>query len=153
MLLKLRILFIITLSFLSIEMSAQSLELVSFDSKVYDLPEAGYKNILNAAGYWTLFAPHDSAFQAYFKEKNIAGIDQLDSNACQKIVTYCLVYNAFKKERIGDFQSNIGWVVNSAFKRRTASYRGVYDGTDNTGKAIKVISSNRNNNGATFLKG
>ena len=123
----------------------------NFKNILAAIDKAGYKNILGAAGYWTFFAPHDSAFQVYFKDKNIAGIDQLDSIACQKIVTYCLVYNAFKKERIGDFQANTGWVVNSAFKRRTASYKGVYDGTDATGKAVKLINSNRNNNGFVFF--
>lgn len=114
------------------------------------IDKAGYKDILGAAGYWTFFAPHDSAFQVYFKEKNISGIDQLDTAACRKIVTYCLVYNAFKKDRIDDYQSTTGWVANAAFKRRTANYTGIYDATDNSGKAIKAISSNRNNNGTTF---
>ena len=123
----------------------------NFKSLLTCIDKAGYKNILGAAGYWTFFAPHDSAFQVYFKEKNITGIDQLDSLACQKIVTYCLVYNAFKKERIGDYQANIGWVPGSAFKRRTASYTGVYTGVDNNGKQIKIINSNRNNNGTTFF--
>jgi uncharacterized surface protein with fasciclin (FAS1) repeats len=115
------------------------------------IDKAGYKDILGAAGYWTFFAPHDSAFQVYFKEKNISGIDQLDSTACRKIVTYCLVYNAFKKERIGDYQSATGWVPNLAFKRRTASYTGVYDGTDTAGKPLKLIASNRNNNGTLYF--
>ena len=123
----------------------------NFKNILAAIDKAGYKNILGAAGYWTFFAPHDSAFQVYFKDKNIAGIDQLDSIACQKIVTYCLVYNAFKKERIGDYQANTGWVINNAFKRRTASYKGVYDGTDATGKAVKLINSNRNNNGFVFF--
>ncbi len=122
----------------------------NFKNLLAVIDKAGYKNILGAAGYWTFFAPHDSAFNVYFKEKNITGVDQLDSAACRKIVTYCLVYNAFKKERIGDYQSNIGWVANAAFKRRTANYIGVYDGVDGTGKAIKVIGSNRNNNGSTY---
>lgn len=122
----------------------------NFKSLLAVIDKAGYTKILSAAGYWTFFAPHDSAFQVYFKEKNISGIEQLDSTACRKIVTYCLVYNAFKKERIGDYQSNIGWVPNSAFKRRTANYKGVYDGVDPSGRAIKIIGSNRNNNGATF---
>ncbi|MEO6731141.1 MAG: fasciclin domain-containing protein [Ferruginibacter sp.] len=122
----------------------------NFKNLLAVIDKAGYKGILGAAGYWTFFAPHDSAFTVFFKEKNIAGIEQLDSNACRKIVTYCLVYNAFKKERIGDYQASIGWVPNAAFRRRTASYKGVYDGMDNTGKSIKIISSNRNNNGATF---
>jgi uncharacterized surface protein with fasciclin (FAS1) repeats len=121
----------------------------NFTTLLACIDKAGYKNILGAAGYWTFFAPHDSAFQVYFKEKNISGIDQLDSNACRQIVTYCLVYNAYKSERMGDYQSNTGWVPNAAFKRRTAYYTGVYDGTDTAGHAIKIIASNRNNNGST----
>ena len=108
------------------------------------IDKSGYKSTLGAAGYWTLFAPHDSAFQVYFREKGITGVDQLDSAACRKIVTYCLVYNAFKKERIGDYQANTGWVVNAGFRRRTASYTGIYDGVDTGGKPIKAIGSNRN---------
>jgi uncharacterized surface protein with fasciclin (FAS1) repeats len=121
----------------------------NFKNLLAAIDKAGYKPILSAAGYWTFFAPHDSAFQVYFKDIGINSIDQLDNEACKKIVTYCLVYNAFEKDRIDDFQSNTGWVPNQAFKRRTAAYTGVYDGTDTAGRAIKVISSNRNNNGTT----
>ena len=122
----------------------------NFKNILAAIDKAGYKSILGAAGYWTFFAPHDSAFGVYFKEQNINGIEQLDSAACRRIVTYCLVYNAFDKERIDDYQSNTGWVMNQAFKRRTAAYTGVYDGTDTAGKALKVVSSNRNNNGTTY---
>lgn len=114
------------------------------------IDKAGYKDILDAAGYWTLFAPHDSAFQVYFTENSIAGIEQVDSAVCRRIVTYCLVYNAFKQERISDFQSSTGWVENAAFKRRTANYTGVYDDVNTTGTAIKAIASNRNNTGSFF---
>lgn len=120
----------------------------NFKSLLAAIDKAGYKKTLSGAGYWTFFAPHDSAFQVYFKENNISGIDQLDSAACQKIVTYCLVYNAFKKERIGDYQSNTGWIPDLAFRRRTANYVGVYNGKDTSGNPIKIINSNRN--GATF---
>jgi uncharacterized surface protein with fasciclin (FAS1) repeats len=122
----------------------------NFKNLLAAIDKAGYKRTLSGAGYWTFFAPHDSAFQVYFKERNISGIDQLDSAACQKIVTYCLVYNAFKKERIGDYQSNTGWVPDLAFRRRTANYVGVYNGKDTSGTSIKVINSNRNNNGSTY---
>lgn len=108
------------------------------------IDKAGYKNILGAAGYWTFFAPHDSAFQVYFAANGINGMEQLDSNACQQIVTYCLVYNAFKKERIGDYQSTTGWIANQAFRRRTANYTGVYSTLDTSGKPIKAIAANRN---------
>ena len=118
----------------------------NFKNLLAAIDKAGYKTTLSEAGYWTFFAPHDSAFNVYFKEKGIAGIEQLDSNACRQIVTYCLVYNAFKKERIGDYQSTttIGWVANQGFRRRTANYVGVYDTKDTSGKSIKAISSNRN---------
>lgn len=122
----------------------------NFTSLIACIDKAGYKNTLNAAGYWTFFAPTDSAFQVYFKANNISGVEQLDSTACRKIVTYCLVYNAFKLERLGDGQSNTGWTVGNAFKRRTAYYTGVYDGADTAGRPIKVIASNRNNNGTTY---
>ena len=65
------------------------------------IDKSGYKTTLSGAGYWTLFAPHDSAFTVYFKEKGVSGPDQLDSNTCRQIVTYCLVYNAFKKKKTG----------------------------------------------------
>jgi uncharacterized surface protein with fasciclin (FAS1) repeats len=116
----------------------------NFKSLLAAIDKAGYKNTLAAAGYWTFFAPHDSAFQVYFTEKGISGIEQLDSNACRQIVTYCLVYNAFKKERIGDYQSNTGWVAGTAFRRRSAYYTGVYNAVDTGGKPIKAIASNRN---------
>jgi uncharacterized surface protein with fasciclin (FAS1) repeats len=112
--------------------------------------KGGYKSILSAAGYWTVFAPHDSAFQAYFTANGISGIDALDSAKCRNLVTYSLVYNAFKEERLPDYQSNLGWVENNAFRRRTANYTGVYDATNTTGAAIKAIASNRNNSGTFF---
>ena len=110
------------------------------------IDKAGYKTTLGAAGYWTFYAPNDSAFSNFFKERGIAGIEGLDSGTCRQIVTYCLVYNAFNKARVDDFQSGAGWVPNNAFKRRTAYYNYVYDGTNTAGTPIKVIASNRNNN-------
>ncbi|SHL23046.1 Fasciclin domain-containing protein [Chitinophaga jiangningensis] len=116
----------------------------NFKNMLAAIDKAGYKATLSAAGYWTFFAPSDSAFDVYFKANNISGIAQLDSAACQKIVTYCLVYNAFRLERMSDYQSTTGWIPGLGFRRRTASYTGVYDGTDSLGNKIKVINSNRN---------
>ena len=116
----------------------------NFKTLLAAIDKAGYKNTLGAAGYWTLFAPHDSAFQVYFASKGIAGIDQLDSAACRQIVTYSLVYNAFKVERLDDYQAPTGWVPGTAWKRRTAHYTYVYDGKDTSGKDLKLIAANRN---------
>ena len=122
----------------------------NFKTFLAAVDKAGYKQTLAGAGYWTAFVPHDSAFQVYFTANGLSGINDLDSNDCRKIVTYSLVYNAFKQERIADFQSNNGWVENGAFKRRTASYTGVYDGVNTAGSNIKAIASNRNNNGTLY---
>src|SRR5436190_2722970 len=90
------------------------------------IDKAGYKQTLNSAGYWTIFAPTDSAFsadtefQAFLTSKGIASVDAIDSTTAQSIVQFLLVYNAFNDDRLDDYQSNIGWVENTAFKRRTA---------------------------------
>ncbi|WEK20170.1 MAG: fasciclin domain-containing protein [Candidatus Pedobacter colombiensis] len=115
----------------------------NFTSLLYCIDKAGYKDILGKSGYWTMFAPNDDAFSKFFKEKGISGVDQIDAITATGIVKYALIFNAFKTDRLGDFQSNAGWVVNSAFKRRTAYYDSVYTEVVN-GKNIKIIASNRN---------
>ncbi len=115
------------------------------------IDKAGYKQTLSTAGYWTIFAPTDSAFQkdtefaAFLQSKGFAGINAVDSVTAQGIVQYLLVFNGFKKDRLDDYQSNLGWVTNAAFKRRTAYYTGFYNDTTSTGQPIKAIASNRNN--------
>ena len=120
----------------------------NFKSILAAIDKAGYKPILGAAGYWTFFAPHDSAFQIYLTSRNLSSVNDLDSAACRQIVTYSLVYNAFRKERLDDYQSATGWVPSTAFKRRTANYTFVYSGTDTGGNPIKVVAANRN--GTTY---
>lgn len=116
----------------------------NFKNILAAIDKAGYKPILSAAGFWTFFAPHDSAFQVYLASRNLTDVNQLDSTACREIVTYSLVYNAFRKERMDDFQSATGWVPGTAFKRRTANYTFVYNATDTSGRPIKAVASNRN---------
>lgn len=106
--------------------------------------KAGYKQTLRGAGYFTVFAPNDAAFAVFLTEQGISGIDAIDEDLARKIVTYSLVYNSFEKSRLSDYQSNIGWVPLSAFKRRTSYYDGVYSETIPDGQTLKVTSSNRN---------
>jgi uncharacterized surface protein with fasciclin (FAS1) repeats len=116
------------------------------------IDKAGYKQTLSAAGYWTIFVPSDSAFTAdtefaaYIKGRGFNSVADVDSVTAQMIVQYLLVFNAFEKVRINDYQSNLGWVPDNAFKRRTAYYTGFYDDTSYTGTPYKAIASNRNNN-------
>jgi len=117
------------------------------------IDKAGYKHTLGAAGYWTIFAPTDSAFandpefKAYLQSRNIASVETIDSTTAQALVQYMLVFNAFEKERIDDYQSNLGWVPNLAYKRRTAYYTGFYNDTIYGGQQVKAVASNRNNAG------
>ncbi|MFD1257297.1 fasciclin domain-containing protein [Mucilaginibacter terrae] len=110
---------------------------------------SGYKNTLSAAGYWTFFAPNDAAFQKYFADNNTT-LAAIDSVTARKIVTYCLVFNAFQTNHIADFQSTAGYVVNNAYKRRTAYYDGFYTGQGPDGASTVLISANRN---GTYLFG
>jgi len=115
------------------------------------IDKAGYKQTLSTAGYWTVFAPTDSAFQsdtefaAFLQSKGIGSVSAIDSATAQSIVQYLLVFNAFNKDRLDDYQSNLGWVTNTAFKRRTANYTGFYHDTTSTGQPVIAIASNRNN--------
>lgn len=114
------------------------------------IDKAGYKNTLSAAGYWTLFAPNDSAFdndaefKAFLQSRKVSDINDIDSTTAQMVVQYLLVYNAFEKDRLDDYQSTTGWIENAAFKRRTAYYTGFYTDTTFTGQQVKAIASNRN---------
>jgi uncharacterized surface protein with fasciclin (FAS1) repeats len=123
-----------------------------FSNFVSLIDKAGYKETLAAAGYWTIFAPTDSAFSAdtefaaFIKGRGFNTVADVDSTTAQMVVQYLLVFNGFEKDRIDDYQSSLGWIPNNAFKRRTAYYTGFYNDTSYTGQVSKAISSNRNNN-------
>lgn len=107
------------------------------------IDKSSYKNTLSAAGYWTLFAPNDAAFQTYFQKNNLS-LAQIDSAKAREIVQYMLVYNAFAKDRLDDYQAATGWMPARAFRRRTAQYTGFYTDETPTGAAVKAVASNRN---------
>ena len=107
------------------------------------IDKAGYKEILSNAGYWTLFAPTDEAFNNYFKERNLSGVDALDAETAAKIVRYCLVYNSFNTTRLDDYQSAAGWLEDKAFKRRT-TYYDLFDTATVNGQLTHIIAANRN---------
>jgi uncharacterized surface protein with fasciclin (FAS1) repeats len=123
----------------------------NFTSLLACIDKSGYKNTLSNAGYWTMFAPNDDAFKQYLQAANVQSVEQLPDSTAKKIVSYALIYNAFQTDHIADFQSSAGWVANSAFKRRTAYYDGVYPAVVN-GQQLNVLSSNRNGT-AIYLSG
>lgn len=119
------------------------------------IDKAGYTQTLRTAGYWTIFAPTDSAFstdtefQAYMASKGIGSVETMDSATALSIVQFLLVFNGFNKDKLDDYQSNLGFIPDAAFKRRTAYYTGFYDDTTSAGQIVKALASNRNNTGNT----
>lgn len=113
----------------------------NFTSLLAVIDKAGYKDILSTAGYWTLFAPNDSAFIKYFKLKGITGVKDIDSVTARKIVTYSLVYNSYRKDQLTNYQPSAGIVPNQAFKRKTVYYDFV---TTESGSTRKIVGANRN---------
>jgi uncharacterized surface protein with fasciclin (FAS1) repeats len=108
------------------------------------IDKAGYKQTLGDAGYWTFFAPTDSAFQNFFATSGFGSITAIDSSTARSIVQYLLVFNAFQKADLVQYQSATGYVPNLAFKRRTAYYSGFYKDTSFTSQSFLAVASNRN---------
>lgn len=122
-----------------------------FKSLLTLIDKSGYKETLNAAGYWTFFAPNDDAFQKFFKDKGIAGTEVIDSVTARAMVQYLLVYNSFTKDRLDDYQAtanNAGWTPSAAFRRRTAYYTSFYNDLGLNNKPIVAVANNRNSKGA-----
>jgi uncharacterized surface protein with fasciclin (FAS1) repeats len=114
-----------------------------FSSYLSVVDKAGYRDVLGRAGYFTVFAPTNEAFQQFIQEKSFASVEDIDTLTASKIVNYSVVYNAFTKENLDDYQSTAeqGWVLDKAFKRTTAYYKWVYDESVD-GSLQKVIDQN-----------
>lgn len=113
------------------------------------IDKAGYKETLSKGGYWTMFAPDDDAFEAFFQQYGYKGDDGIDSAMADEIVRYALVYNAYRKEDLANSQTSAGADTSMSYKRKTAYYDWVY--TENGRKVISgngngVYNDNDNNN-------
>jgi uncharacterized surface protein with fasciclin (FAS1) repeats len=95
------------------------------------IEKAGYKDILDKAGYYTIFVPNDEAFKTFLQQKGLSSVNELDSATAKDIVTFCLVYNAYNSNTIDDYQSSklSALVPDKAFKRQTAYSKWVYPDT------------------------
>ena len=116
----------------------------NFEKFLTVVDKAGYKKTLSGAGYFTVFAPNDEAFNTFLADQGLSGVDDIDEAMARQIVTYALVYNSFEKTRLTDYQSSTGWIPLNAFKRRTAYYDGVSTETTLEGTTLKVTAANRN---------
>src|SRR3972149_11096704 len=85
------------------------------------LDTTGYDEILDRTGYFTVFAPGDSAFEAYFMENGISSVNEMDTGTIKNIVEYAIIDNGYTIRQLGAFQSSLGWVYGNAYKRITRS--------------------------------
>ena len=115
----------------------------NFKSYLHCVDKANYKQILSAAGYYTVFAPTDEAFQSFLQEKGLNSIGEIDTLTAKEIVSYSVIQNAYTRERLDDYQSTDQeiWLENKAFKRQTKYFKGVYDETTDNA-SIKVVDQN-----------
>lgn len=116
----------------------------NFKSLTALITKAGYKDILSKAGYWTMMAPNDEAFTKFFQEQGISDVTKVDDVTAAKIVKYALIYNAFRTEQLSDYQSGSGWVIDQAFRRRTAYYDGFKYDVGFDGVRRLIVDVNRN---------
>jgi uncharacterized surface protein with fasciclin (FAS1) repeats len=125
-----------------------------FQSLLAVIDKSGYKQTLNAAGYWTFFAPNDEAFKVFFQDRGISGVQAIDSATARAMVQYLLVFNAYTKDQLSSYQStgtgSPGWQPASAFRRATSYYTGFYNDTGLNGKKIVAVANNRNAGAANF---
>lgn len=108
------------------------------------IDKAGYKDILSKTGWWTFFAPNDAAFERFFKDQNISGTADISDSLANSIVKYALVYNAYRKDQLSNYQmaGNSETGTGFGFKRKTAYYDWVQQKGDASRR--KVIATNRN---------
>lgn len=121
----------------------------NFTSLLKCIDKAGYKETLSSGGYWTFFAADDDAFSKYLNSIGKSNADDIDAELARKIVTYNLVYNAYREDELIKYQAP-GQAASIkpeyAFKRKTAYYDFVYT-TKVKDTLTKVINTNRNGGG------
>ena len=109
--------------------------------------KASFKKQLSGAGYYTVFAPSDAAFENYFTEKGYSSVDDIDSLTAKAIVAYSLAVTPASYESIDDYQDGSSSATDAtrkdkAFKRTTYQYKWVYQETDADGVVRDVIDVN-----------
>lgn len=132
----------------------------NFTNLLVCIDKAGYTNTLSSAGYWTMFAPNDDAFKKYLTSVGVSDVNQINVATATKIVTYCLVYNAFQTDHLSDVQGVNGWIPNQGFRRRTVYHDNIDTMTVTTANYLqptfqgqKINYVNENRNGGAFVYG
>ncbi|HLS37102.1 MAG TPA: fasciclin domain-containing protein [Sphingobacterium bovisgrunnientis] len=113
------------------------------------IEKTGFKDVLDGKTITTVFAPNDEAFIAYFKEKNITSISQIHQNELKKLIGYHLIYYAYGKTRLQNYQpeGSEGYeplLAGLYYKHRSRSSDSISLETDFTdGRLKKVFHKDR----------
>lgn len=102
-----------------------------------------YDDVLKRAGYYTLFAPTDSAFSVYLSENNLSSVDDLSEEEAADLVSYALVFTAYNYQTIDDTHTSDEPTLNTSFRRKSNNYKGVYTETTHDQRQLKVVDINR----------
>jgi len=92
-----------------------------FDTYLKCIDKTEYRNILDGAGLYTVFAPNDEAFNAFLTAKAYGSIDDIPAAELKKLVAYSIVMGKWTSEHLSDKISSSNYVT-GAFKRRTVYY-------------------------------
>jgi len=116
----------------------------NFTSYLALADKAGYTSTLSGSGYYTVFAPTDEAFQRFIQQEGYASVDDIDTATATEIIKYSLVYNAYFKDEIDNYQNSALDTTqryDMAFRRRTTYYKWVFEEEVN-GTMSKVVDQN-----------
>jgi uncharacterized surface protein with fasciclin (FAS1) repeats len=113
------------------------------------LNKLGFNNILDRTGYFTVFAPNDSAFEAFLKMNNYPSVNDIDTVTLRKIINYSIVFNAYDNRNVAIYQNGPSQNVNyddaeKAYMRKTMYYKPFYKMITVGGEVVKVLDMNNN---------
>ncbi|MBN1926715.1 MAG: fasciclin domain-containing protein [Prolixibacteraceae bacterium] len=99
------------------------------------IDKAGYAKTLQGAGYYTVFAPTDEAFSAFFTVNGLNSVSDISVEMAKDLVSYSLAVSPASYEQIDDYQNSSATAseeskTNVAFKRTTYNYKWVYTDFD-----------------------
>ncbi|MCW3786999.1 fasciclin domain-containing protein [Plebeiibacterium sediminum] len=105
---------------------------------------AGYKDVLNSSGYYTVFAPTDVAFSTYLTDNGYGSIEDIPVEEVKRLVQYSIIFTSFSEESIDDAFTPDGEVEpNEAFRRKSLYYKGAFnDNVEELGGNVNVVDIN-----------
>ncbi|NLE31616.1 MAG: hypothetical protein GX619_01125 [Bacteroidales bacterium] len=85
----------------------------SFNHYLQAVDRTSYASVLQGAGLYTVFAPNDSAFNAFLTQRGYATVADMPDTLVDKVVAYSICYSTFVFDSLG---------VGGAFKFKTQYY-------------------------------